>query len=145
MRAWFAIFVLVCSPTLCLALHNESVEAMARQADAAKLRDQPVLYAKIAESQLKAADQFYDAGKYEDARNALADVVKYSEKSSDAAIRSGKKLKETEIVLRKIADKLRDIKRSAEFDEQSPVQDAIDHLEQDRTQLLSHMFGKGAK
>ena len=145
MRAWFTIFVFVFSPVLCLALHNESVEAMARQADAAKLRDQPVLYAKIAESQLKAADEFYDAGKYAEARDALADVVKYSGKSSDAAIRSGKKLKETEIVLRKFADKLRDIKRSAEFEEQAPVQDAIDHLEQYRTQLLSRMFGKGAK
>ena len=90
MRAWFAIFVFVFSPVLCLALHNESVEAMARQADAAKLRDQPVLYARIAESQLKVTDQFYDAGKYDEARNALADVVKYSGKSSDAAIRSGK-------------------------------------------------------
>ena len=145
MRAWFAIFVFVFLSTLCFAAHDETFEALVKQADAAKLRDQPVLYVKIAESQLKATDAFYKDGKYDDARSALANIVRYSDKSSDAAIRSGKKLKETEITIRKIADKLRDIKRSVEFDEQAPIQDAIDHLEQYRTQILSRMFRKGQK
>lgn len=145
MRAWFAISIFIFLSAVCFATNDESLEALVKQADAAKLRDQPVLYAKIADSQLRAADEFYDAGKYDDAHNALADIVKYSGKSSDAAIRSGKRLKETEITLRKIAAKLRDIKRSVEFDEQAPVQNAIDHLEQLRTQLLSRMFRKGAK
>jgi hypothetical protein len=42
-----------------------------------------------------------------------------------------------------MAAKLRDIKRSLNFDDQAPVQAAADRLENLRTDLLSHMFGKG--
>jgi hypothetical protein len=81
----------------------------------------------------------------DDARAAVADVVNFSDKASSAAIQSGKKLKHTEISVRRMASKLRDIKRSLAFEDQPPVQSAIDHLESLRTQLLSKMFGKGTK
>ncbi|MBV9574065.1 MAG: hypothetical protein JOY93_08420, partial [Acidobacteriales bacterium] len=58
----------------------------------------------------------------------------------DAATKSGKHLKDTEIALRKMAAKLRDIKRIASLEDQRQVQEATDHLEQVRTDLLSHMF-----
>jgi hypothetical protein len=70
-------------------------------------------------------------------------VATYSEKAHDAAIQSGKKLKNTEIDFRKMSAKLRDIKRTLNFDDQAPVQAAADRLESLRTDLLSHMFGKG--
>jgi len=101
------------------------------------------LCVEIAERQLKSADELYTAGKVDDARTALQDVVTYSEKAHDAAIQSGKKVKNTEIAFRKMAAKLRDIKRSVNFDDQAPVQAAADRLESLRTDLLSHMFGKG--
>jgi len=69
-------------------------------------------------------------------------VVEYSDKASSAAIQTGKKLKNTEIAVRRMAAKLRDIKRSLAFEDQSPVQVAIDRLETLRTQLLAKMFGK---
>jgi hypothetical protein len=115
---------------------------MAR-ADSARVEDRPALCVEIAERQLKSADELYTAGKVEDAQAALKDVVTYSEKAHDAAIQSGKKLKNTEIDFRKMAAKLRDIKRSLNFDDQAPVQAAADRLENLRTDLLSHMFGKG--
>jgi hypothetical protein len=72
-------------------------------------------------------------------------VVSYSAKATDAAARSGKKLKDTEIALRKMAEKFRDVKHNLPFDDQAPVQDAIDRLEKMRTDLLSAMFGKKGK
>jgi len=116
---------------------------MIARAEAAKIEDRPALYVEIAERQLKSADELYTAGKVEDAQTALKDVVTYSEKAHDAAIQSGKRLKNTEIDFRKMAAKLRDIKRSLNFDDQAPVQAAADRLENLRTDLLSHMFGKG--
>jgi hypothetical protein len=113
------------------------------RADSARVEDRPALCVEIAERQLKSADELYTAGKVEDAQAALKDVVTYSEKAHDAAIQSGKKLKNTEIDFRKMAAKLRDIKRSLNFDDQAPVQAAADRLENLRTDLLSHMFGKG--
>jgi polyhydroxyalkanoate synthesis regulator phasin len=100
------------------------------------------LCVEIAERQLKSVDELYTAGKVDDARTALKDVVTYSEKAHDAAMQSGKKVKNTEIAFRKMATKLRDIKRSLNFDDQAPVQAAADRLEALRTDLLSHMFGK---
>ena len=45
-----------------------------------------------------------------------------------------------------MAHKLRDMKRTLSFEDQAPVQDAIDRLEHVRTDLLTKMFGiKGEK
>ncbi len=72
----------------------------------------------------------------------MHDVVTYSEKAHDAAIQSGKKLKNTEIAVRKMAAKLRDIKRSLDFRRSGARASRRDRLESLRTELLSHMFGK---
>ena len=124
---------------------EESVQQLVDRANSARVEDQPALYSSAAEKQLKSADQLYTAGKVDDARLAVADVVTYSDKASSAAIQSGKKLKNTEISVRRMAAKLRDIKRSLAFEDQPPVQAAIDRLETLRTELLTKMFGKTTK
>ena len=101
------------------------------------------MYVEIAERELKSANELYTAGRVDEARTAVQDVVTYSEKAHDAAIQSGKRVKNTEIEFRKMAAKLRDIKRSLNFEDQAPVQAAAERLETLRTDLLSHMFGKG--
>jgi hypothetical protein len=69
-------------------------------------------------------------------------VVTFSKKATDASIDTGKKLKNTEIALRKMTEKFRDIKRTVAFEDQAPIQQTIDELEKMRTDLLSAMFGK---
>jgi hypothetical protein len=124
-----------------LAAKDPLQELMAR-ADAARAEDRPGLYVEIAERQLKAVDEFFRASKDDDAGAALKDVVTYSEKAHDAAVAAPNKIKGTEISLRKMAAKLRDIKRTLGFEEQAPVQAASDRLEALRTDLLAKMFGK---
>ena len=143
---WFRIpitAVLLATSVLVSASKQESLQELIARADAARLEDRPALYVEIAGRQLKSADELYTAGKVDEAQAALKDVVTYSEKAHDAAIQSGKRLKNTEIDFRKMAAKLRDIKRNLNFDDQAPVQAAADRLENLRTDLLSHMFGKG--
>jgi hypothetical protein len=135
--------ILLATSFLAFAFKQESLQEMIARADAARPEDRPALYVEIAGRQLKSADQSYTAGKVDDAQTALKDVVTYSEKAHDAAIQSGKRLKNTEIDFRKMAAKLRDINRNLNFDDQAPVQAAADRLENLRTDLLSHMFGKG--
>jgi hypothetical protein len=89
------------------------------------------------------ANESYKAGRSEQGQSAVEDVVRCAGKARDAAIQSGKRLKDTEIIVRKMAEKLRDIKRTLNFEDQAPVQNAVDQLETIRTELLSHMFGKG--
>jgi hypothetical protein len=135
--------LLLVASFLAFASKPESLQEMIARADAARIDDRPGLYVEIAERQLKSTDELFTVGKVEDAQAALKDVVTYSEKAHDAAIQSGKRLKNTEIDFRKMAAKLRDIKRSVNFDDQAALQAAADRLESLRTDLLTHMFSKG--
>ena len=121
---------------------NESLEQLIARAESAHIEDRPALCTEIAQRELDSAGQLYQAGKPEEARVAVENVVAYSDKARDASIRTGKRLKDTEIAMRKMAARLRDIKRNLAFEDQAPVTAAADRLEQMRTELLSHMFGK---
>ena len=142
-RIWVTILVLMALSCLSvLARTEESLEQLIARAESAPPGDRPGLYIQIARQQAESADKLYQAGDSEAGKTALINVVTYSEKASDAASRSGKKLKDTEIALRKMAEKFRDVKHNVPFDDQAPIQQAIDRLEKMRTDLLSAMFGK---
>jgi polyhydroxyalkanoate synthesis regulator phasin len=144
MRAQVTILAILFTTSL-LASGNktETLQELIARAESARVEDRPALYVEIAERELKSANELYTGGKVDEARTAVQDVVTYSEKAHDAAIQSGKRVKNTEIEFRKMAAKLRDIKRSLNFEDQAPVQAAAERLETLRTDLLSHMFGKG--
>jgi hypothetical protein len=127
------------------AEQDQALTQLLARAASARIEEQPGLYTEAARLELKAADRLYTAGNADDARAAVRDLVTYSDKAHDASTRSGKRLKDTEIAMRKMAEKLRDIKRTVTFEEQAPLQMAADHLESLRTDLLSHMFSKGKK
>ncbi len=143
MRNWVMVLtILLATSFTAFARKEETLEQLIARAESARLEDRPRLYVEVAQRQVDSADQLYIAGKVDAARTAINDVVTYSDKARDAAIRSGKKLKPTEIAMRKMAAKLRDIKRTLIFEDQAPVQATVDHLEQVRTELLARMFGK---
>jgi hypothetical protein len=127
------------------AEQDQALQQLVARAASARIEDQPALYTDAAQHALKDADQWYTSGNVDDAHTAVKDLLDYSDKASDASARSGKKLKDTEIAMRKMAAKLRDMKRAVSFEEQGPLQAAADHLESLRTELLAHMFGKGKK
>lgn len=124
---------------------EESVADLIARAEALPEIQRAPVYVEIARRQLVSADHFYTDGKTEEARSALADVVSYSDKASSASGNSARQIKSTEIALRKMALRLRDIRRGLEFDEQAPVEAAANHLEKLRTELLARMFAKGTK
>jgi hypothetical protein len=143
MRHCFPIAVLVLAVSCGAAASDETLLAeLHKRADSAPMGERPALYIDIAERQLKTADDLYNAGKVDEARDAVKDVVTCSEKAHDAAIHSGKRLKPTEIAVHKMSTKLRDIKRTLNFDDQPPVQTAAEQLQSLSDDLLSHMFGK---
>jgi hypothetical protein len=149
MRIALTILVLLGLTLPVLALpaphDDESLEQLIARADSASPGDKPSLYIKIARHQADAADKAYMEGDGDAGNKALGNVVTYSEKAGEAAGTTGKKLKDTEIALRKMAEKFRDVKHNLPFDDQAPVQQAIDRLEKMRTDLLSVMFSKKGK
>jgi len=137
------VIALVCVSALpCLAKEQESLADLKTRADAAKLQDQPHLYMDVADRQLETATQKFNAGDSEAALASLQDVVTYAQKAQDAALKSRKHLKQTEISLRKAVTRLRDLKRAVAFEDRQPLQNAIDDLEKMRTDLLTRMFAK---
>lgn len=137
------ILTLVCCATA--MAKDETVDELKARFEKAHAEDRPQLGMKIAERQLHDADRLYNESKVDEARAAVEDVVTYSEKARDAATQTKKHLKEVEIDARKMAEKLRDIKRNLNFDDQPPVKEAIDRLEAVRTTLLDEMFAKDDK
>jgi len=77
--------ILLASSLLVFAHKEETLAELITRAGSSKLEDRPHLYTEIARRQVKAADQLYSAGKPEEARTAVRDVVEYSDKASDAA------------------------------------------------------------
>lgn len=138
----FTLGMILLMAVLGLAAKEQSLQELIARANAAPLKEQPGLCIDIAERQLKSARDLYESGKVDDARAAVADIVTYSQKAHDAAIQSGKRLKQTEMAARKMSRELQDIKRSLNFEDQAPVQAAADRLEELARDLLSHMFAK---
>lgn len=127
------------------AAKDETLDELKARVDGAHPEDRAELCIRIAQHQLRNADKLYSDGKVEEARAAVDDIVTYSEKARDAATQTKKHLKTIEIDVRKIADKLRDIKRTLAFEDQPPVEQAIRRLEDVRTTLLQEMFAKENK
>jgi hypothetical protein len=123
----------------------ESLDELKARFENAHLEDRPELGIRIAQRQLHNADTFYIDGKVDQAAAAVDDIVIYSQKACDAAIQTNKHVKNIEIDVRKIAEKLRDIKRTLAFEDQPLVDKAIHHLEDIRTALLKEMFAKDEK
>ena len=143
-RIAFCIFLLALGSAFGLAKEETVDELKARFANA-RPEDRPELGIRIAQHQLRNADRLYNEGKVEPAREAVEDIVGYAEKARDAATQTKKRLKNVEIEARKMADKLRDIKRTLALEDQPPVEQAIGRLEDVRTALLKEMFAKDKK
>ena len=127
------------------AAKDDTVEELKARLESARPEDRPELCMQIARYQLRSADKFYQDGNVDASRAAVDDIVTYSEKARDAATQTKKHLKNVEIDVRKMAEKLRDIKRTLAFEDQPPVEQAIRRLEDVRTTLLKEMFTKDKK
>jgi hypothetical protein len=140
-----SILLMTFTLTLCAAAKDETVAELKSRLENAHPDERPELCIRIAQQQLRNADTLYRDGNVAQADVAVEDIVTYSEKARDAATQTKKHLKNVEIDVRKMAEKLRDIKRTLVFDDQAPVEQAIRRLEDIRTALLKEMFAKDKK
>src|SRR6202795_5086347 len=144
-RLTLSVFLIVFTLVVCAAAKDETVDELKARFESAHPEDRPTLGIRIAQHQLRNADNLYRNGNIDQANAAVDDIVTYSEKARDAATQTKKHLKNVEIDVRKMAEKLRDIKRTLAFDDQGPIDQAIRHLEDVRTTLLKEMFAADKK
>jgi hypothetical protein len=138
-------FVLLAASLTAAAGQQESVEQLKSRLASVGAQQCPDLCIQIAARQLDAAHKLYIAGESEQAKAAVDDVSAYSEQARDAAVKTGRRQKETEIMVRRMAYRLVDIKRAVSVEEQGAVQSAIERLQRVRDDLLAAMFAKKPK
>lgn len=139
------LLAVVLGSMIVAAAREETLAELKARAESARPEDRAPLCIQIAHLQLRNADKLYNEGNVEQARAAVDDIVTYSEKAKDSATQSKKHLKNVEIAVRKMADKLRDIRRTLNLEDQPPVDAAVKRLEDIRTTLLDAMFRKEKK
>src|SRR5665811_1225030 len=148
LRMWgtVTLVVVLAAVTAHAASNNDlSVEQLKAKLSSTSVGDRPHLCVQIAQKQLAEADKQYAAADFEKGQAALTDVVAYSELARDYAIQSHKYQKQSEIAVRTMARKLTELMHSLGHDDQAPVRDAVNRLQQVRDDLLMAMFPKGAK
>jgi hypothetical protein len=133
--------ILVAASLFSFGKRDETTEQLIARAEAAPPHQQSDLFLEVAERELKLATEAFKADKREEGRTALEQIVKYSDKAHSASIASRKRIKHTEIKLRQISGRLRDIKLNVDVDDQAQVQATIGKLEDFRSELLKSMFG----
>ncbi len=124
---------------------EEPLEALKARAENARPQNQGHLFATIARREVKEADRFYTDGDIANAKKAVDEVVRYAERAADSAGKSGKHLKDTEILLRQTARRLDDVRKTLNFDDRPDVEAAVKQVEKARQRLLDQMFGLSSK
>ena len=139
---WMLVLTVFGSPAVA---REDTVEELKARLQRAAPQDRPPLCVQIAERQLRSADLLFRDGDVEKAHAAVDDIVTYSEQARESSVATRKHLKNVEIAMRKIAERLRDVKRSLSIEDQPAVQHAVERLEDIRTALLKQMFSKEKK
>lgn len=146
MRALHRIWiVLLLARVACAAPAEQSLEQLKAKAAAASRGEQAVLYAQVAREEVELADQHFTAGDVNLGHAAVREAVAYAEKAGDAARSSKKKLKQTEVSLRRTARRLSDIGKTLALDDRPAVEQAVKEFQHIEDQILEAMFGGGKK
>ena len=120
---------------------DEPLDQLIARANSANLDHQPDLFAEVAEREMNAAVDAFKADQSDKFHDSLQQVVSYCDHAQAAAIHSKKHVKRTEIRIRQLSHRLRDMKPDVDPDDAPAVQSAIDRLEHFRAELLRTMFG----
>ena len=115
------------------------------QAEAAEGKKRAELFMEVAEQRLGQASRLFGEGKTEEAHEAVKKAVAASEQAGDAARKSRKRLKQTEISVRQLARRLTELAATLTFEDREAIKPSVQKLEEIRRQLLDEMFAKKKK
>lgn len=135
--------VLLLAPFACAALNDEPLEQLKTKAAAASGGDRAVLYAQVARGEVELANQHFTDGNVDRGHAAVRQAVDYAQKAAAAARISKKKLKETEMSLRRTARRLSDIGETLAVDDRPAVEQAVKEIQKIEDQLLEMLFNEG--
>jgi exonuclease VII small subunit len=123
----------------------ETPAGLKTRADSAHGGDAVKPCLEYAHAQLEAANKLFNDGDADQGQANIREVVSYARKGAEAASSSGKHLKDAEIKLRKLADRMHDIGETLAFEDRQPVRQAVEELQKIRSDLIVRMWGPEAE
>lgn len=99
----------------------------------------------ISRTQIELANQSYEEGEVDRATTLVQEAISYAERAATTSRDNNKRVKQTEIALRKISNRLEDIGRTLSVEDRPAVEKAVTRLEELRRLLLTHMFSPPRK
>ena len=145
MRGWLQCAMVLLALVTLAAAGTQTADELKAKADAAHGGDQAKLCLEYARVELEDSNALFTSGDVDKAQAEILEVVSYSRKAADAASASGRELKQTEIKLRKLGERMHDIAATLAFEDREPVKQAIDQIEQIRSDLMVRMWGPQAE
>ena len=119
-----------------------SVEELQRKIGSAHGGKKAELLLQLSHEQIEQADNLYHDGNADKAFDLLTEAGSNADQATAISLESGKRLKDTEIELRKLSERLQAIRQEASFEDRKPFDISIQNLEQNRSKLLDRMFNK---
>ena len=137
--------LLICAALLTRLPAQQAAPNLQAQAEAAEGKKRAQLFMELAAQGVDEASRLFADGKMEAAHAAVTKAVADAEQASDAARKSHKRLKQTEISVRQLARRLTEVGAGLPFEDRETLKASLQKLEEIRRQLLEEMFGKKKK
>ncbi len=140
------LLLLLFSGTASLLRAGElSLEDLRKRAEAAKPEEKPNLYTELARRESELAYTMINNGNAGEGMAYLEESVNDAIKAGDASVLVRKRQKETEIAVRKMISRMKDLRSVVSFDDGQVIVQGMNRLEKLRTDLLGSLFTKEKK
>jgi hypothetical protein len=137
-----ASFLAVMSPAFTPPIFggDNTIEELIAKAKASR-DHRAELYAKVARRKVEVASDHFATGEVAQAHAAVQEAVSFAGQALDSAKQVRKRLKQTDITLRKTSRRLTDVAGTLAFEDRPAVNQAAKQIEDIRIQVLELMFG----
>ena len=137
---WLLITLLLASALF--AGQKSSEEELQHKIESARGGKRAEFLMQLAHQELEEADRQYHDGDTDKALRTAQSSGACADQATAASLESGKRLKDTEIELRKLSERLQAILQELSFEDRQGLDPMVQKLEQDRSKLLDRMFKK---
>lgn len=107
-----------------------------------KDEDRAHTYSEICLQLAEAANEEYADGNPQKGVERIKELLDYAQKVLDLAQQKDKKVKQSEINIRKCSRRLEEIRRTVNLEDQPPIEEAVKKLDAVREDLLKVVFRK---
>ena len=143
MKKSAAIFLLL-ALSLLAAAEQKSLDQLKAEAEQSDV-NQPRLLAEVAERLVPVADKQFTDGESVKGHATVDEILQYATRAHDLTIKTRKKMKETEMHLRRCRHSLENMRRTLAAEDRPSVEAVEKKLEQFAEDVLEAMFAPPGK